>query len=220
MRGHRGADAIVGRVLGGLGSAALRWRQLLAENPADPAAAASLVEGVKQSAQFFGRLFGGDGCGGDDDSCDGGAGISRALGRRDFATARPLWQQRQYTLVSGRLLALLQRPDLQLGGGGEAGGQPRPAPAYSPVLLLALGRLLQAAPAEVRRQDRARMLPWVLECLAGLQQQQQRGPLASEEGGSLLLSLLLSLAAALMEEEAGGCTRAGDRRRLVGRMWS
>lgn len=202
MRGHKEADAVLQAVIAYLHSAAQRWQQAAADGAA---AADDLLAGVRQAAQLLGA------------SLDGGSG-GVGLNKQSHAVAKPLWQQRCYTAATRQLLPLLeasQQQALSTGAAGSTGGgSPRPVQA-SPVLLLALGHLLQAAPAGVQQQEQQRMLPWLLQCLAGLQE----GPLAD---GQLLLALLLLLSDALMTpagEPSGGrawevdqCHATGDRR--------
>ncbi|PRW58456.1 MMS19 nucleotide excision repair-like protein isoform X2 [Chlorella sorokiniana] len=178
MRGHKEADAVLHAVVSHLDAAAQRWQQAAGEPGG--AAAAGLTCSVRQAAQFLGAAL---------DGSSGGVGLNKL----SHAVAKPLWQQRCYTTTTRQLLPLLERSQqqaLSASAAGGSGSSPHPAQA-SPVLLLALGHLLQAAPAGVQQQEQQRMLPWLLQCLAGLQE----GPLAD---GSLLLALLLLLSDALM----------------------
>lgn len=183
MSGHKEADAVLHAVVTHLDAAAQRWQQAAAE-PGGAAAADGLAGSVQQAAQFLGAAL---------DGSSGGVGLSK----QSHAVARPLWQQRCYTVTTRQLLPLLERSQQQAlstsaaNGGGTSGSSSPCAPQASPVLLLALGHVLQAAPAGVQQQEQQRLLPWLLQCLAGLQE----GPLAD---GRLLLALLLLLSDALM----------------------
>lgn len=181
MRGHKEADAVLHSVVTYLDTAAQHWQQAAAE---PGAAADGLATSVQQAARFLGAAL------------DGSSG-SVGLNKLSHAVTKPLWQQRCYTATSRQLLPLLERSQQQAlsisavgGSWSSTDGGPHPAQA-SPVLLLALGHLLQAAPAGVQKQEQQRMLPWLLQCLAGLRE----GPLAD---GDLLLALLLLLSDALM----------------------
>ncbi|KAL4426394.1 hypothetical protein ABPG77_004688 [Micractinium sp. CCAP 211/92] len=177
MRGQREADAAISRAIAGLDAAAQQWQAEL------PSAAA---QGVQAAARFLGTVLESD--------TAGAAGSRPGLGKQSFATVKPLWQQRLYTAAAGQLLPLLQR-SLEAGaqcGVGAGSGAPSTATG-APPLLLALGQLLQAAPAAVLQQDRGRLLPWLVRCLAAL----QHGPLAD---GELLQALLLLLSDSLMTD--------------------
>lgn len=174
MRGSRLADAAVGHVVAALGAAAQGWQRVEA---GEPEAVAGCAAGVSAAARFLGALL------------EDGSGGSPGLTTQGHAVTRPLWQQRMYTVAVGQLLPLLQRSEQAAAGAHGAGPTDR-QPAASPVLLLALGHLLCAAPSGVQQQEQQRMLPWVLQCLAAL----RGGPLADAD---LLLSLLLLLSDAL-----------------------
>lgn len=146
---------------------------------------AGLVVGTAAAARFLGAVLDG----GSGNGSEGAPG----LGKQSHAAARPLWQQRLYTTTAAQLLPPLQRSQQ---AAAAASGSQEEAPQASPVLLLALGHLLRAAPGAVLQHDQLRMLPWLLECLAGL----QAGPLAD---GQLLLALLLLLSDALLSDTGG-----------------
>lgn len=180
MRGQREADGAVGRAIAALDAAAQQWQE-------EPAGAA--IGGVTAAAHFLGAVLEG--------TAAGAAGGQPGLGKQSFATCKPLWQQRLYTAAAGQLLPLLQRSfEASAQRPAGAGRSAAHTATGSPALLLALGHMLQAAPAGVLQQDQGRMLPWLLQCLAAL----QHGPLAD---GALLHALLLLLSNSLMSEAGG-----------------
>lgn len=182
MRGHKEGDAVLARVVSSLNGTAQQWQQ------ADAAAQQGLAAGAMAAARLLGAALDGTG------SIDGAPAAGSAapgVNKQSHATAKPLWQQRLYTAASRQLLPLLQHSQQV----APSSGEPAPLQA-SPVLLLALGHLLRVAPGGVQQQEQARMLPWMLQCLAGLQE----GPLAD---GQLLLALLLLVSDALISPAGG-----------------
>lgn len=193
MRGHKEADSAVVCVIACLDAAAQCWQQPQQQQPGVGRAA-----GATAAAGFMGAVLGG--------GSGGGSAAAAGLSRQAHAVTKPLWQQRLYTAAANQLLPLLLRSQQAASASSGSASQqdpqqdPRPSLA-SPVLLLALGNLLRAAPGAVLQQDQQRMLPWMLQCLTAL----QAGPLAD---GELLLALLLLVSSALMSDTGEcGCGR-------------
>jgi hypothetical protein len=133
------------------------------------------------------------------------------------AVARPLWQQRFFTVQSAALLRALRPPPpsspaTSAAAAGNASGRLGEEEGEGPAspLTLALSHLIGAAPSGVLRADWPRMLPWVPRCLAAVLGgwRQRRGAAsgaggAGEEGADsgLVLALLDAMCEALMVEE-------------------
>lgn len=202
MRGHTQADAIVGKVLA------------LLERLADSVANSAASGGSANTPNAKQSLQNGSAAGGPRDVALAQAAASFfhavlavdsapaavALNKQARAVARPLWQQRLYTQASSHLISLLQS---SMRGGVVAATDGTPStqdsqqqPAMtSSALLLAMGQLLRGAPPGVVAADMPRMLPWVLRCLAKLQQP----PWADRE----LLLFLLPTVGTLLGTEQG-----------------
>jgi hypothetical protein len=254
MRGHPAGDGVLAGVLGMLSEADAE----LAAGDADvametgagacawPAPQGGLV--VRQAARLFGEILRSprDASKEQLDDCTaaesqqqppGAAAAAAAaspptlpgLTSEAHAVARPLWQQRFYTMQSGALLraltslpaaaASLAPPGSQGGVPGEGEGE---GAGPTPPLILALSHLISGAPPGVLRADWRRVLPWVPRCLAAVlagwrwRRRQQAGApdlgAAGSEGEAeergLVLALLDVVCEALMAEEGAAAGQA------------